>query len=136
LSTSEFIREAIRSKIRTIEHPQYNNGVIKEVKNGLQKQKAVVNHKQREIDMKLGALKEQMRQLKEVSNQKRATLYRGDVERVADVLREEFEATMSEIQNATNIEKEALSKILMDGNLFSTSLNGKYKLKGGSSGGK
>ena len=130
LSISEFIREAIRNKIRTIEHPEYYNGIVKEVKNGLHQQKTRANHQQVEIDYKLATLKEQFSQLKTISSQKVTNLYQSDVERIRAVLREKSEATMAEIQKATKLDKEVLNKILTDNRIFSTNLKGKYKLKG------
>ena len=129
LTTSEFIREAIRNKIRIIEHPEYN-GVIKEVKSDLDTQKSIVDKQNRDLNVRLGDLTKKMSQLREIANQSRRHVYRSELNQVIDILETKGEATLGEIQKLTKIDKEALSKILTDHEVFSINIKGKYTLKG------
>jgi len=139
LSKSEFIREAIRNKIRTIEHPEYYNGVVKEVRNGLSKAEIKQEQHQKTVKADIGKFYSQtMQELKELSKQvNRRITPKKDLDLVTSTLRDKFEANLEEMREYTKLKPEILKDILQDKNLFSINiLNGKYKLKGGLSNGK
>ena len=120
LTISEFIREAIRYKIRSIENPQYYNGLMKQVKNG--QSKAEAKQEARDIDIKgeisnlYAKVSQDMKNLKEISIRKRKVVTQKDLNLVISTLSKK-EANTEELQKITHIPNEVLISILRDRNI-------------------
>ena len=132
LTVSEFIREAIRYKIRSIENPQYYNGIMKQVKNGQTKAEAKQEARSKDLELSIDNLyakvSQDMKNLKEISKTARKRVTQKDLGIVISSL-EKKEANIEELQEITYIDNETLFNILKDRKLFSVGMNGKYKLK-------
>ena len=135
LTVSEFVREAIRNKIRTIENPQYYNGIVKTVKNGQTKAEAKQEARTQDIKAEIGNLyakvSQDMKNLKEISKRTRKRVTQSDIDLISSTIREKAEVGFKELLDITKIDMDKLSIILKDRKQFSINMNGKYKLKGG-----
>ena len=137
-SVSEFIREAIEERIRRIDNPDYYNGVVKQVRNGINKVEAKQDQHQKVMKGDLGRLyakvSEDMKELKDISEMKRKVITESDLilatSTIRELVKEHGVLGIGEIQQSTGFDKKTITSVLSNSKLFDMKMNSKFSLRG------